>query len=346
MKNLLISVIMPVFNGERHLKEAVDSILNQTFSDFEFIIIDDGSTDSTPVILRSFSDTRIKLITHPTNQGIVSSLNEGIIASKGRYIARMDSDDISVSNRLELQLQFLENNPDYGLCAGNIVTIDEQNKVISSPWWKHNNLPIAWSLVWNNVIPHPTVMLRASTIPALAYRESFLSEDYDLWLRMLKSSKIVRLDDVHIKYRLHPAKIGSPTSNRKSMDAAYRSNVAWINANLNLKVPKEHRYLSGFSQYGEDFGNLSINNVLTWLRLLTQKLLENGIIQTKDIQNITKSYENLIISASEKLTIKRKISLFTSALSERHYRIFIKLVTRTIWQYLKMFPSIWGVSKI
>ena len=105
---------MPVYNGEKYLQEAIESILNQTFKDFEFIIINDGSTDKTLEIIKSFTDPRIKLITQE-NRGIIYSLNKGITESRGKYIARMDADDISLPERLEKEYRFLEQNPNYGI---------------------------------------------------------------------------------------------------------------------------------------------------------------------------------------------------------------------------------------
>src|SRR5690606_25345296 len=113
MSSPVISVVMPVYNSERYLAEAIESILNQTFADFEFLIFDDGSTDRSPEIIREYArkDARIIPQFSPINRGYVVHLNEGIRRSRGRYIARMDSDDVALSTRLELQAKFLSKNP-------------------------------------------------------------------------------------------------------------------------------------------------------------------------------------------------------------------------------------------
>ncbi|RZK15481.1 MAG: glycosyltransferase family 2 protein, partial [Flavobacterium sp.] len=119
---------MPVFNSERYLKQAIESILNQTFKNFEFIIINDGSSDSSDKIINSFNDTRIIYVNNETNRGIVAALNEGLSLSKGKYIARMDADDVANPDRLTLQHQFLINNPAYKLCGTNAVAINNEGE--------------------------------------------------------------------------------------------------------------------------------------------------------------------------------------------------------------------------
>jgi glycosyltransferase involved in cell wall biosynthesis len=148
-----ISVLMSVYNGEKYLKEAVDSILNQTFSDFEFIVINDHSTDSTSEILFSYKDSRLKIIENDENIGITKSLNKGLRLVSGKYTARMDADDISFNNRLEKQLQYLEDNPDVGVLGTMAIS--------NGKYLKYKiNLPskdylIKWQLFFSNPIIHP-----------------------------------------------------------------------------------------------------------------------------------------------------------------------------------------------
>lgn len=128
----MISVIMPVFNEEKYLERAILSVLYQTFSDFEFIIINDGSQDDTLKIAQEFQkkDKRIKIINHAQNKGLVNSLNDGISIAKGEYIARMDGDDICVFNRFEKQIIFLKNNPEVKLVGSFIDIIDSEDNII------------------------------------------------------------------------------------------------------------------------------------------------------------------------------------------------------------------------
>ena len=114
MKNPLVSILMPVYNSEKYLREAIKSILNQTFTNFELIIINDGSTDNSLKIIKSFKDNRIKIIKNKGNLGLIKTLNKGIDLAQGKYIARMDADDIAMPKRLEKQIAFFNENPDYG----------------------------------------------------------------------------------------------------------------------------------------------------------------------------------------------------------------------------------------
>ena len=124
---------MPVYNAERHLSESIKSILNQSFSEFEFLIINDGSSDGSREIIKSFNDSRIVLHDNNRNFGLTKSLNIGLNLAKGRYIARMDADDISYQNRLEKQYQFMENNPDIGFCGTWYKKIGDSSKILKTP---------------------------------------------------------------------------------------------------------------------------------------------------------------------------------------------------------------------
>ena len=132
--NPKISVIMPVLNAELYLKTAIESVLSQTIPDFEFIIINDGSTDKTEEIIKSYQDPRIIYIKNDTNIGLSKSYNLGIRASKGEFIARMDADDISFKDRFESQLEFLEAHQEVGVVGGGVILIDESGKEFASPF--------------------------------------------------------------------------------------------------------------------------------------------------------------------------------------------------------------------
>lgn len=208
-----VSVIMPVYNSEKYLQESIESILNQTFKDFEFIIINDGSTDKSLAIINSYNkqDNRIKLITR-INKGLVYSLNEALKVSQGTFIARMDSDDISLPRRFETQLKYMHNNPDVDLLATCIEVFGTANGLQKKRRLKNYNTVIKdndleKTLLRDNVICHPSVMIRKDSIIKLPeiYREKRkYNQDYDLWVRMLKEGMTIRkLKEVLLKYRLH-----------------------------------------------------------------------------------------------------------------------------------------------
>lgn len=199
-----ISVLMSVYNDEKYLKKSIESILQQSFIDFEFIIINDGSTDSTQEILKFYSsiDKRIKIIEQP-NSGMTKALNYGLSLAQGKYIARIDSDDISFPKRLEIQINFLELHPDIDLLGGGMQVIDDMDNVIGlrNIYIKNPNK----ALCHLNIYVHSDVMFRRSVLrKVIGYREKFQNaQDYDLWLRISEVSKIAKLQDILGQWRLN-----------------------------------------------------------------------------------------------------------------------------------------------
>ncbi len=198
---------MPVFNCEKYVEEAVESILSQTYRDFELIIIDDASSDNTLSILKKYNDPRIRLIEKPSNNGYTRSLNLGLNIARGKYLARMDGDDVSMPERLLKQVSFLEANPDVILCGTSYKIIGGEDKMIKPP---ETHAEIKLALLRGNCIAHPTVMLRKEVLDqnSLFYDPSKEpSEDYDLWVRMILLGKFHNLQEVLVNYRLHNASV-------------------------------------------------------------------------------------------------------------------------------------------
>jgi len=203
MNNPLVSVVLSVYNGEKYLDEAIESILNQSYENFEFIIIDDGSSDKSLEIIHSYKDKRIIVISRE-NRGLVSSLNEGIEVAKGVYIARMDADDISLATRLEEQVIFMEKNLDVGICGTGIIGFGEDIK--EKPWLLSSaDKTIKTELLFSSCFAHPTVMIRRELIVKnkLFYNEEFLhAEDFELWTRMVGYAKFANVKRALLKYRI------------------------------------------------------------------------------------------------------------------------------------------------
>lgn len=207
MEKPKITVLMPVFNGEKYIKYAIDSILNQSFKDFELLIIDDGSTDDTLNIIQSFKDKRIKTVRNNKNLGLIASLNIGLEKSEGEYIARMDSDDICPSHRLEKQLNFLHNNDDYAICGSNIRVFGKEKDEI----WEYPETfdEVKCKFLFQNSTTN--VLLKKSLIREKLLRYSTLfpyAEDYEFYVRISKISKIYNIQDPLLFYRQHQNKIG------------------------------------------------------------------------------------------------------------------------------------------
>lgn len=204
MKNVKVSVVMPTFNSARFISDAIDSILSQTFQDFEFIIVDDGSTDGTARLLSEYAqiDKRIKVISNEKNKGIVFALNRGLQACRGDYIVRMDADDIAIKNRIEKQVAAMDADKDICALGGSLSYIDALG----------NDLGIIRHCELNKLILtktpllHPTVIIRHSSLiqNGLYYQEKYrFAEDYFLWLQLSRIGKISAINDVVLQYRLN-----------------------------------------------------------------------------------------------------------------------------------------------
>ena len=220
--NPAVSVIMSVYNGERYLRNAVESILGQTFTDFEFIIVNDGSTDRSGGILADYADDRIRLINNSPNVGLTPSLNRALALARGRYIARMDADDISLPNRLEEQVKFLESHKEYVLVGTSPIIIDPEGHPIRKPRYPLSDRSIRAQLAVKSQIVHGSVLIRRTS--ELLYNESCVAaQDYDLWVRLIRKGKVANLSQRLYKWRSHKDNV---SSSREELQKAVALNVA------------------------------------------------------------------------------------------------------------------------
>ena len=198
-----VSIIMSVYNGEKFLKESVDSILGQTFKDFEFIIIDDGSKDSSKSIIESYSDPRINLISRE-NKGLTPSLNEGLKLARGKYIARMDADDVATPWRLEKQVEFLDSNPEIGLCGSWAIIINEEGEKIGEYKLPTTKKRLKRVMFWHNPFIHPSIMFRKEIIQLVGFYNEKIkyAQDYEYWSRIIRIFPGANLPEFLMKYRI------------------------------------------------------------------------------------------------------------------------------------------------
>lgn len=200
-----ISVIMPAYNAEKYIAEAIDSILGQTYSDFEFIIINDCSRDRTEEIILSYDDPRIVYIMNEENLGVAATLNKGLAIAKGEYIARMDADDISMPERFKKQMAYLNKHQNYGVCGSNTILFGEEIESTQFVFPKKHS-EICGDIWFNSTFAHPSVMIRASVIKQyqLCYDHSFEGvEDYHLWHKLLQVCEGYNIQEPLLRYRLH-----------------------------------------------------------------------------------------------------------------------------------------------
>ena len=203
-----ITVIMPVYNGEKFISESIDSVLNQTFTNFRLLILNDNSQDQTSKILEEYkkNDSRIDVITKSQNVGPANLRNEGITLSKTEYIALLDADDIALPTRFEKQLDFLKNNPEYGVC-GTWFTFfgDKKNKTVKH---EENHEQLKIQMLSNCCIGNPTVMFKKSHLGELRFENAYVpAEDYGLWSQLIAKTKFYNIQESLLLYRWHPNNI-------------------------------------------------------------------------------------------------------------------------------------------
>jgi glycosyltransferase involved in cell wall biosynthesis len=242
-KNPMVSVIMPVYRCEKYIKESIESILNQTFKDFELIIVSDDSTYEMRSILDIFqqSDSRI-IVVHQDRKGYFFSRNQCCAMARGIYVAVMDCDDISHSGRLEDQVHFLEVHPDIGAVGSWYKIIDESGNVNGKR--QPSTLPsvVRWTLLFGNTLGHGTIMMRRKILEDVGFYKSGdigFCEDYDLWNRFLKHANIANIPKFLLKYRVRNESITKKQESQLYSNAIEisRSQISEL-----LKQPVEYGY--------------------------------------------------------------------------------------------------------
>ena len=207
-----VSVLMAVHNGEAHLRESIDSILQQSFTDFEFLIIDDASSDHSRDVILSYQDRRIRLVSNQTKLGLTCSLNRGLRLAVGDLIARQDADDVSERHRLARQREFLDANPRAALVGTWYKKIDDCNSDLGTRQLPCDWLEIRWALLFLCPFIHSSVMLRKNPVLKKigAYDESFIyAQDYDLWSRIASRLPVANLPEYLVRYRVSPQSMTS-----------------------------------------------------------------------------------------------------------------------------------------
>jgi glycosyltransferase involved in cell wall biosynthesis len=201
-----VSILIPIYNAERFVRETLDTVITQTFPDFECLTIDDGSTDGSLAILQDYAarDERFRVITRP-NKGLVATLNEGIELARGEFLARLDADDLCDPRRLELQVDRMRRDPDLVALGSGAWAIDESGRLLgdySRPAMTHEQIESA-HLQGHSAIHHPAAMLRTSAVRQVGgYRDFVPCEDFDLWLRLGEIGRLANLPDRLISKRL------------------------------------------------------------------------------------------------------------------------------------------------
>lgn len=268
---------MPVYNAEKYLEEAIESILNQTFNNYEFIIINDGSQDSSEKIIKKFKDSRIKYIKNEKNMGLIYTLNKGIDLCNGEYIARMDSDDICHPRRLEEQISYLEKNEETDICGTSYIKFGEKirEKTIKMPI---SNEEIKVQVLFSSPICHPSVVVRKKVFKNIKFEEYYRGmEDYRLWSKLILTSKFYNIDKELINYRVTETGI-TQTSEKYTvvMMERFKTLIKELFESLNFILSEDELNLYSIIQNNQgiitEYKDDTINNYI----LLSKKIIEQN----------------------------------------------------------------------
>ena len=268
-----VSVILPIYNSEKYIKKSVKSILEQSFSDFEIIAINDGSIDKSLSVIESFRDKRIKIFNNYKNIGISASLNFGIQNSSGEYIARMDADDICLSNRLKNQIYFLDQNLSVDVVGSYFKTFGcAISRKICPPLQDDQ---IKAGLLFNAVLGHPVVMMRKDRIIAskLKYDSNYDgAEDYELWVRGSSKLCFANIPQVLLLYRIHPKQISSE-KRREQMNIADSIRIKYLsNLNVSLTEREKEIHLGVCRNDISYLNNFKTDEILKWKNSLVNQI--------------------------------------------------------------------------
>ena len=302
-----ITVLMPNYNNEKFLKEAIDSVLNQTFKNFIFLIVDDGSTDIGIEIINSYSDSRIVLLKKENNSGIVDSLNLGLEKINTKYFIRMDGDDISTPDRFQLLYDFMEKNPNIGVCGSNIMTFGNSNEL-----WKYSTSKdkIKARLIFNGGVGHASCIFRTMVLKnnTIQYSNTYpYMEDYDLFSRLKAVTDFANIDKALYYYRI--LEHNSTVKNIHSIFDRYRNIYKKIISELNIDINQK--------------------NIEIHLEFFIKSTISFKIKEYKEYVDflIEKNKENKIYP----------IIAFSEILHEKWEQLFFKIVPLSLSQSLSYF---------
>lgn len=292
-----VTVLIPVYNAKQHLHQAIESILAQTYSNFELLIMDDGSTDNSTEIIKSFDDKRIRYHISPINNGIEQTLNDGIRKAKGTYIARMDADDISHPDRLRQQVFYMEANPKTGVLGTAIRKLknNRTGKIITPP---QSDRAIRVELLFHNPISHPSVMLRKSSIAETLYPVNTpYAEDYSFWVVLSLTTHFANLSVPLHYYRVHDQQI---TQNKQNISR--QSKIRILDRYLNILYPflnskDRHNCLNAILACNHQ----PLQQTCKWLEKIAAANMKNGALdQTLLMKQLGKKWFDCCRKSREK----------------------------------------------
>jgi glycosyltransferase involved in cell wall biosynthesis len=281
---------MGVYNSEKYLAEAIESILTQSFSDFEFIIVNDGSTDNSFSICDRYAnaDDRVQIISNTTNIGLTKSLNIAIRLSRGRYIARMDGDDISLPQRLQKQIEYMDNFPEIGILGTYYAEVGPDSVIIA----KKVSFPIEpiilnWRLLFENPIPHPTILVKREVYETVkGYDPTWkYSQDYDLFTRASLFTKLANYPEILLLRRPHENSI-SKSNNKEQRELALHICKNFISQIIHTDLEEE--LIKDI--WDRQFSNIKTIGLLTEILIKTYRQISSNNIWTQEEKKLLDEY--------------------------------------------------------
>lgn len=301
MNKAPLSVILPVYNGERYIAKAIDSVLEQSYENFELIIINDGSTDTTAAVLDQYSDRRIRVITQE-NHGLVASLNRAIKVAEGAYIARHDADDWSDPYRLEKQISYLESHPNAVIVGSSIKVMDQSDRVLHEHRVLLNDAELRQELLVRSPFAHGSVIFkRKAALEAGLYEKAYWpAEDYEFWLRLSAYGDLANIDEPLYFYREHPEGISSTQQAEQQAKVNEIQRLAWQSAPELIKTIRTASYAS------LPHGNIRIQRIMSNVSLSYNRALKekNYLVAGRLLKSIA---INPIVYRKVASKIKRRI---------------------------------------
>ncbi len=292
-----ISVLMSVYNGELYLAEAIESILEQSFTNFEFIIVDDGSTDDSIEIIEQYAeaDKRIRTVFLNENRGLANALNYGLAHAEGQYIARMDSDDISLPTRFEQQINYLEEHPHIGLLGSRMQVVDKRKTPLFEFDVPLEHSLIVWNIFFGRTFAHPSVMIRREIIESVkGYNASLTAaQDVDLWARLVGLTTFCNLQDKLVIYRTHDraTSVGKAEQQNKVLQDTARNLLMTLWGDVSDDTVERFFHVrSGQSQ----FSMRELEIITAEMTRLAKSLLDTGWIVDDEMPLIVSEMERRI----------------------------------------------------
>ena len=325
---------MAAYNAEKYIREAISSILQQSFYDFELLIVNDGSTDQTVATVQSFSDPRIRLIHNASNQGLVFTRNRALDKARGEFIAVLDSDDIAVPERLQLQYEFMRQHPDVALCSGHAALIDEQGAATGQKFIVPTDF-VNMEVFFGNPFINPAAMFKTNILRELGgYRAFAPAEDFDFFLRVSEKYPVANVDHLLVYYRVHdqntsaikPAKI-----RRIETDILKDMYLRW-------GVSVDGRLLDlQYLLYAKNYESMSIPEVLLVMNTLRQANSESGRFPIRDFDALLfkKWYDILMIKKPGKTALSLLFNQEWFDLSFLTFKQFRRVFKQSFWAFIK-----------